>query len=302
MATFRGNFGPLLAPGIDKIMKDEWAKLPEEYSQYCVVKTSDRAFEDTHRVAGFGLARLKNEGASVTFDDPLMGPSKRAIHETYALAFQVTDEMIADDQYDIIQSFPKDMARSMQATAETLAIVPLNTGFSSTTTADGVAFFSASHPLQDPSQGEITTSTQSNLLNPAAELSVTALQDALILYENQVNERGLRIAISPDKLYIPPQLQFTAAKILQSQFDPESGENAVNPLYNRLVPCVLHRLTDTTNWFLASKDENKYTFYWRMRPKTAQTDDFNTGSAQFKSTMRCSVVVTDYRGWVGSNP
>ena len=39
-----------------------------------------------------------------------------------------------------------------------------------------------------------------------------------------------------------------------------------------------------------------------MRPKTAQTDDFNTGSAQFKSTMRCSVVVTDYRGWVGSNP
>lgn len=302
MATFRGNFGPLLAPGIDKIMKDEWAKLPEEYSQYCVVKTSDKPFEERHRVTGFGLARLKNEGAPVSYDDPLMGPSKRIIHDTYALAFQVTDEMLADDQYDIIQKFPQDLARSMAATVETLAIVPLNTGFSSTTTADGVAWFSTSHPIQDASAGEITSSTQSNLLSPAAELSVTAIQDALLLYENQVNERGLRIAISPDSLYIPTALQFQAAKILQSQFDPESGENAINPIYNRLKPVVLHRLTDTNNWFLGSKDHNELTFYWRQRPKTASTDDFNTGAAQYKSTMRTSVVVYDYRGWVGSNP
>lgn len=264
--------------------------------------TSDRAWEERHRVTGFGIARLKNEGAPISYDDPLMGPSKRVIHDTYALAFQVTDEMLADDQYDVIQSFPRELARSMQASVELAAIVPLNTGFSSTTTADGVAFFSASHPIQDASAGEITTSTQSNLLSPAAELSVTALQDALILYENQVNERGLRIAISPDTLYIPSQLQFTAAKILQSQFDPDSGENAINPIYNRLRPVVLHRLTDTTNWFLGSKENNEYCFYWRMRPKMESTDDFDTGSAKFKVTSRFSVVVYDYRGWVGSNP
>jgi len=302
MATFRGNFGELLAPGIDNLMKDSWAKHPEEYSQYATVKTSDRAFEDHHRLAGFGLARKKNEGAQVTYDDPLMGPAKRYIHDTYALAFQVTQEMMDDDQYDVIQGFPKDLAKSMRDTVETVAIVPLNSGFSSTTTADGVAFFSASHPLQDPSQGAVTTATQSNLLNPAAQLSVTSLQDALILYENMVDERGLRIAISPNKLFIPVNLQFTAAKILQSQFDPNSGENAINPVYNRLTPVVLHYLSDTNNWFLGSNEENSLTFYWRMRPKMEQTDDFETGSAKFKCTMRISAGVTDYRGWVGSNP
>lgn len=302
MATFRGNFTPLLAPGIDHLMKDAWREHPEEYSMYAKVKTSDRAFEDHYRYAGFGLARKKDEGAQVTYDDPLMGPSKRYVHDTYALAFQVTQEMMDDDQYDVIQGFPKDLARSMRHTCETVGIVPLNTGFSTTTTADGVAFFSASHPLQDPSQGSVTTSTQSNILNPAAQLSVTSLQDALILYENQVDERGLRIAISPDKLFIPPNLQFTAAKILQSQYDPESGENSINPIYNRLTPVVLRYLSDTDNWFLGSSENNELTFYWRMRPKMEQTDDFETGSAKFKCTMRISAGVTDYRGWVGSNP
>lgn len=302
MATFRGNFGPLLAPGIDKLMKDDWREHPEEYSQYAVVKTSDRAFEDHYRVSGFGLARLKNEGAQVSYDDPLMGPSKRFIHDTYALAFQVTEEMMDDDQYDIIQSFPKDLSTSMRHTVETVAIVPLNTGFSSTVTADGVSFFNSAHPLQDPSQGSVTDATQSNVLDPAAQLSVTALQDGLILYENQVNERGLRIAISPDKLFISVNKQFTAAKILQSQFDPESGENAINPLYNRLTPVVLRYLTDSDNWFLGSKENNKLFFYWRARPKMDQTDDFETGSAKFKCAMRISAGVVDYRGWVGSNP
>lgn len=302
MATFRSNLSQLLAPGLMIESLEALKSHKEEFSQYANVVSTDRAYEDHQLFAGFGLARQKDEGMQISYDDPIQGGTKRISPNTYALAWQVTQEMMEDDQYDKVRRWPKELMTSLMDTVETVAINPLNNGFTSTTTVDGATFFNTAHPLLDPSSGAVTTATQSNRLNPDAELSVTALQNILLLFENQVNERGLRRFHSPDNLWIPADLQFTAQRILQSTYEPDTGNNAINPVQGRLTPKVLHYLTDTNNWFVSSNQGNTYQFVWRKRPVMDSTDDFETKSAKFSIVARFTADVVDYRAWAGSAP
>ncbi len=298
MATIRGNFSQLLAPGLNDVMFEWLKEHPEEYSQFLKVGTSKRAYEQDQIIAGLGLAHIKPEQENITYDDPEQGGSKRYIHDTYALAFQVSSEMLDDDEYGKIRQIPKELIKSLRQTWEQLGANVLNNGFSTVTVADGLSLFNTAHPMV---KGD--GATLSNRLNPAAELSVTALQNLLLQFESMRNEANLRMRVSPDKLWIPPDLQFMAGKVLQSQFEPGTGNNDINPVQGRLEPCVLHYLTDTNNWFISSTEHNYAKFWWRRQPTMDSTDDFETGGgSKFSMTCRVSAGATDFRGWAGSAP
>lgn len=295
MPTVRGAFSQLLAPGLAELMFEWLKEHPEEYSEICTVKTSESAYEEDQIVAGLGLARLKEEGEPITYDDPIQGGSKRYVHDAYALGWQVTKEMLDDEKYGIMRQIPGELMKSCRQLWETIGAQPLNLGFTTMTTADGIALFSASHPL-------LGGGTYSNLLSPAADISVTALQDVLLLYENMVNERGLKARISPSKLFLPPDMQFKTAEILQSQFKPFTGNNEINVMQGRLTPIVLHYLTATNHWFVGSDEHNKVKFFWRKRPVVDSADDFDTKGSKHSIYFRVSVGATEWRGWVGVNP
>lgn len=295
MPTLRANFSQLLAPGFMEIILDELPQHPEEYSQFLQVSNSTRAYEQDQILAGFGQARLKNEGEQITYDDPSQGGSVRYIMDTYALAWQVTEEMMEDDQSGKMRTLPRDLIKGCRETWEQVGANVLVNGFGSIITHDGLSLFNTAHALGGGG-------TQSNRLNPDAQLSVTALQNLMILFENLTNERGLKIRVSPDKLWIPPDLQFTAAKVLQSQFDPDSANNAINPVQGRLEPCVLHFLTDTDNWHVSSSSYNKLKFFWRKQPELKSWDDNETNSSKFSIHFRIAAGATDYIGWAGSAP
>lgn len=295
MATVRGRFAQLLAPGLAELMFEWLKEHPEEYSEICDVQSSESAYEEDQIIAGLGLARKKEEGEPITYDDPIQGPSKRYVHDAYALGWQVTKEMLDDEKYGIMRQIPGELMKSCRQLWETIGAQPLNLGFSTITTADGVALFSATHPL-------LGGGTYANALSPATTLSVTALQDAILLYENMVNERGLKMRISPNKLFIPPDLQFKAAEILQSQYAPYTGNNEINVMQGRLQPIVLHYITDTNHWFVGSSEHNKVKFFWRQKPVTDSMDDFDVKGTKHSIYFRVSVGATEWRGWVGSNP
>lgn len=295
MATTRGNFAQLLARGLMDVMFEWLKEHPEEYSQFLHVETSDSAYDEDQLLAGLGLARKKNEGATLSYDDPIQGPTRRYINETFALAWQVTYEMRKDDKYGIMREIPGELMKSCRQTWENIGAQPLNLGFSSMLTADGVSAFNASHPL-------LGGGTYSNLLSPASDLSVTALQNILILYENMINERGLKMRLSPDYLWIPPELQWLAGEILQSSYKPFTGNNEVNVMQGRLEPRVLHFKTSTTSWHVSSKELNKFKFKWREKPVMDSQDDFDTKGTKHSILFRCSVGTTEWRGWAGSNP
>lgn len=296
MATTRGQFGQLLAPGLAEIMFEYLKEHPEEYSQFLKVETTDSAYDEEQAMAGLGLAKKKLEGEGITYDDPIQGGSKRYIPDTYALGWQVTMEMVQDEKYNIMRQVPSELMKSCRQTWESIGAAVLNGGFSSITTVDGVSLFNTAHPL-------LGGGSYSNRLSPDADLSVTALQDVLILYENMVNERGLKMRIEPKFLWLPAELQFIAAKILQSAYEPGTGNNDINSVQGRLTPAVLHYLTDTSNWFVSSGNEhNRLKFKWRMKPQADTVDDFETKGSKHSVIFRCTAGATDWRGWVGSAP
>ena len=293
--TNRGQFAQLLATGMQEVMF-EWLKdHPEEYSQFCEVGTTSSAYEDDQIIAGLGTARRKLEGEPITYDDPIQGPTKRYISERYALGWQVTEEMLEDEKYGIMKQIPGELISSCRQTWEQVGAQPLNLGFTTLLTADGVSLFNTAHPL-------LGGGTYSNRAATPMDVSETGLQDAALSFENMVNERGLKKRLGADKLWIPPQLQFITAKVLQSTLQPGTGNNDINTMKGRFEAAILHFLTSTTAWFVSSSEHNKVKFLWRKKPVTGAQDDFETGGTKHKISFRIAVGATDWRGWYASNP
>lgn len=294
MATTRGQFAQLLAPGLQSILFEWLEEHPEEYSQFMDVSTSENAYDEDQVIGGLGLARQKLEGDQIGYDDPIQGGTKRYLHTTFGLGWQVTMEMLQDDRYDIMQKVPPELMKSCRQLWEQQAALTLQNGYSTTTSANGVSLFNTAQPL-------LGGGTYSNRLATLSDLSVTSLQDIIIAYENTVNERGLRMMLSPDNLWIPPELQFVAEEILQSQFKPYTGNNEINPVQGRLSPSVLHFLQSNTFWAVSSNDTNYLKFKWRMKPVTESIDDFETKGTKHSIVFRISTGCTDWRGWAGGN-
>lgn len=295
MATTRGAFAQLIAPGLMDIAFERLQQFPEEYSQFMEVSTSDSAYDEEQMMAGLGLARLKPEGEGITYDDPIQGGTKRWVHDVYALGWQITMEMIRDEKYGIMKKMPGELMKSCRQRWEQLGANALNLAFTTTTSVDGVALISASHVL-------LGGGTYSNRLSPDADVSETSIQDILILYENMVNERGLKVQISPDKWWGPPELQFIISKVMQSTFQPGTGNNDINTVQGRLQPSILHFLTSTTAWFVSSSDNNDLKFKWRSKPVMDSADDFETKGTKHSIMFAASTGALDWRGWAGSTP
>lgn len=295
MATTRGQFSQLLAPGLQALLFEWLPEHPEEYSQYMNVGSDDAAYLEDQIIAGLGLARLKNEGDQITYDDPIQGGTKRYLHQTYALGWQATEEMIDDEKYDIMSKIPGELMKSCRQFWEQFSANTLIGGSSTTLTADGVSLFNTAHPM-------LGGGTQSNRLSPLTDLSVTSMQDLIVLYENMLNERGLRALISPKKLWIPPEMQFIAAEVLQSQFMPFTGTNEINPVQGRLEPAILHFLTSSTTWMVSAGDDpNNVKFFWRAKPTAEAQDDFETKGVKHSIHFRVSAGATEWRGWALGN-
>lgn len=296
MPTIRGQFGQLLAPGLYEVMFEWLKEHPEEYSQFLNVETADSAYTEDQVIAGLGLAVKKPEGTQIVYDDPIQGGSRRYIPDTYALGWVVTEEMLDDDKYSIMRKVPAELMKSHRQLWEQGGANVLNGSFSTTTTANGNALCAVSQPL-------LRGGTYSNRLNPDSDITQTAIQDSLVLFENMVNESGLRMRLNPTTVYINPNLQFVAAEVLQSQFKPYTGNNEVNAVQGRLEPVVLHYVTLINAWWVAAdKSDHHMKFIWRKKPVAQTIDDFETKGVKHSVHCRWVAGATHWNGIVGSNP
>ena len=196
-----------------------------------------------------------------------------------------------------------DFGPSIRQTVEVAAANIFNNSFTATTgtlTVDGVSLCNLSHPLL--SDERTSGGTYSNRAATDAALSETSLQELILLFEKMVNERGLLKQSIPRQLLLPADLQFTASKILDSPYEPQTGNNAVNTMQNRLMPVMNHYITSATQyWLLADKRERYNRFWWRTKPELDSQDDFNTKGAAFSVYMRFSTNVAYWHGIAGSN-
>ncbi len=294
-----GEMARALKPGVNSWFGLAYAQYPEEWSQIFDMYQSSMYFEEDVNMYGFGLAAVKPEGTAITYDTSAQSFIKRYTHAVYALGYIITREAIEDNLYmKLAQQRTNALAMSMKQTKENVCANVLNRGFSgSYTGADGLALFSASHLL---SKG----GTFSNTIATAADLSEASLEQALIDIGGFVNDAGMKISCTGQKLIIPRQLQYEAKRILGSDLQNDSANNALNALKScGMLPggvVMNHYLSDSDAWFIKTDCPDGLKLFQRRALEVENDTEFDTENMKFKSSERYSVGWTDPRGCYGS--
>jgi len=300
MAISRAQLLKELLPGLNALFGLEYARYGEEHKELYEIETSERSFEEETKLSGFSAAPVKNEGSAIAYDNAQEAWTTRYNHETIALGFAITEEAIEDNLYDSLSArYTKGLARAMAYTKQIKAAATLNNGFSAAYAGgDGVALFSASHPLVNGGVNANTPSTQ-------ADLNETSLEAAVIAIAAWTDERGLLIAAKPKKLVIPPALMFVATRLLETSLRVGTNNNDINAIKNNgSIPegyTVNHYLTDTNAWFLTTDVPNGLKMFVRTPLQNSMDGDFDTGNVRYKARERYSFGWSDPLGVFGSS-
>jgi hypothetical protein len=299
MAISRAQLLKELLPGLNALFGLQYATYDQEHKEIYETETSERSFEEETKLSGFSAAPVKNEGSAIAYDNAQEAWTARYNHETIALGFSLTEEAIEDNLYDSLSArYTKALARAMAYTKQVKAAAVLNNGFSSSYLGgDGVALFSASHPL-------ITGGTNSNIPTTPADLNETSLESAVIQISLWTDERGLLIAAKPKKLVVPSSLQFVATRLLETELRVGTADNDINAIKNNGSISegytVNHFLTDTNAWFLTTDVPNGMKHFVRSPLANSMDGDFDTGNVRYKSRERYSFGWSDPLGMFGS--
>jgi len=299
MAISRAQLLKELLPGLNALFGLEYAKYGEEHKEIFETETSERSFEEETKLSGFSAAPVKNEGSAIAYDNAQEAWTARYQHETIALGFSITEEAIEDNLYDSLSArYTKALARSMAYTKQIKAANVLNNGFNSAFPGgDGVELFSTSHPL-------VSGGVNSNEPATPADLNETSLEAAVIQISLWTDERGLLIAAKPRKLIVPPQLQFVATRLLETELRVGTADNDINALKNNgSIPggySINHYLTDTNAWFLTTDVPNGLKHFVRTPLQNSMDGDFDTGNVRYKARERYSFGFSDPLGIFGS--
>lgn len=300
MPSRESGFSNLLFPGVHEVFFNKYQQWPWEYDKFCTVETSKQAYEEDVEVAGLGVMLQKPEGTPTAYDDPFQSGRVRYTHVSYGLGFRVTHELYNDDLYGVIKKMPAALSRSALQTIEVSAANIFNNSVNSAVVGlDGVQLISTAHTDVKKTAGV----TFSNRLSTDSDLSVTSLQQMLILLENQTDDRGLNLMIKPKIVVISPNQKWMAREILQSEYKPHTADNEINALKEEgLSYMVSHFVTDTNAYYvLGDKADHYLRFFWREKLALDNDDDFDTGDAKFKAFMRFSYGFTSWRGIVGTS-
>lgn len=292
MAISRAQLLKELVPGLHALIGLGYNDYVKQHAEIFEVTTSERSFEEETKLAGFGQAVQKAEGASIQYDEGAGEVwTARYTPITWALGYTITEEAIEDNLYDALgKRYSKELGRSMAKTKEINCANVLNQGFNASFPGgDGVALM-GSHATK-------SGITNVNFAGVGTDLNEATLENAVIAVSQWVNERGMLIAAKPKKLVVPVGLQFTATRILKTENRPGSADNDVNALRNMgAIPqgfTVNNYLTDPDAWFVLTDVPDGLKLMQRVALKVTNEGDFDSGNMRFKARERYALGWTD---------
>jgi len=308
MAISRAQELKQLLPGLNALFGDEYANYDNQHEEIYTTENSERSFEEELKLSGFGAAPVKDEGASISYDTAQESFVARYTHETIAMGYAITEEAMEDNLYVSLSArYTKALARAMSYTKQVKAVAPLNNGFTNSFQGgDGVNLFTADGDGVTGGDGHPLVSGGKNSNRPAtaADLNETSLEDAVIQIGKWTDERGLKIAARPRKLIVPSDLQFTATRLLQSEYRVGTADNDINAVKsNGVIPegyAVNNYLTDTNAFFIITDVPDGMKHFVRAPMATSMDGDFDTGNVRYKARERYSFGVSDPLGIWGS--
>jgi hypothetical protein len=220
-------------------------------------------------------------------------------HVEYPVRMRIEKKLMSNDQYGVIGSYARRAGMSAESKMEIDAASLLNNAFSSTLQPgpDAVALSSASHPQSPNDSSSVLNNTGTSALTKKA---VSDTRIAMMQFED---DRGSRIGVMPDELWVPPELEDTALEIVKSVLDPTSGNNAANAQAGRWTVVPWMRLTGAKAWFMVSSAWRRELVNWYNREATqVMLVDEDTTHLTYEFKLHYSFGFDDWRWVYGHNP
>jgi hypothetical protein len=280
------NIDASLKETLDVVWGDEMkGALQWESMGFKVTSTTDKWVDD-QEYAGLGLAQLTPEGGQIPLDSVQQGFSTRYTQVKFALGFVVSEEAKMFNKYDKAIDDTGNLARSMKWTQEySAASIFINSASTSYVGGDGVALASASHPLAKGG-------TFSNTLSTPMSLSETAVETMRTNMRKLPSSNGLIRGYALKKLVVPEELWFRANRVLKSDQQNDTANNAVNVLKGMGIEIVSNSfLTSTTNWWGISDASNGLRWIWAKKPM------FRSHNVEDNYTVRANGIMLFANGW-----
>jgi hypothetical protein len=302
-ANYADLFGSAMLPALEELFRYELAQYPSLRDQLFKTVPTTQSIWQSSELHDMPMFSAMQEGQDYSFDAPPAGANKTLTPQKYGLGFSISEEAVDDGKFGFIADAIQKMAKSGRESQQIQAMAVINNGFSATTTADGVALFSASHTL--PSGGTVR-----NKLSSDSDLSDSSLKQALIDFSNQfVGDSGIIYRMQPKTLLVSSDNQFIAREILGSDKTTATGSNQapnnMNSLKDEGLQVVVSpHLTDSDAWFLlASPAETGLRIVSRkpIETKAAGADvGFANDSILYKSRYREIIGAVHHLGAFGT--
>ncbi len=246
----RGNysdlFGTSALPVLEEVFRSNLEQHPSRRQELFKVVATDRDIWQSTELHDMPLMSQISEGQDYNFQRPKQGASKTLTPVKYGLGFSISEEAVDDGKFDYIADAIAKMAKSARESQEIDAMNIFNNGFTTETTADGVAVFSTAHTL--PSGN----SALRNKLTTDADLSVTSLEQMLLDFETQqIGDSGIINMVMPRKLLVHPTYKRLAKELIGSDLKADTADNNMNSFKEEGLRVVSSpHLTDTDAWFM----------------------------------------------------
>jgi len=291
---------------IYKIFFDDYQMEPSLHDKIAKVTTLPRGRYYTEaELSGLGALREIKEGNPITYDKPEEGNEKKVEPTKFGLGFQVTEENMKDDLHQNFKKMPSMLAKSAAYKKETEFWDLFNNGFATHTAWDDLYIF-----YYDATTHRTTlksNDTQDNRPSTDVALSETPLQAAFEYFDGLYNADGLPISSTNRRvLIVPTELRWTAKSLWKSEGPEQSADrniNTINPenMEEDWRPLVVRHLTSSTAWFLLDLGLQDMRFMKKDPIRMESADDFATGNALFKVTMRFTCACFNPIGGYGTS-
>jgi hypothetical protein len=302
MVMSTGAFSEDLWPGIMGWFGDSYEDYEPLWEKIVDKHDSDKQFEKFQGITNYGLAGVKDQGAGIPYRDKFQGFPREIVNIFYGIGSTITYEMMRFDMYDKFKSIPQQLAQSVRRTEETVVFNLLNNGFSTATsptlTADGKSLLNSAHLLV-----AANNVTQKNTPSTASDLSQSSLEQMYIDIGRFVDDQNLPIVVRAQKLIVPIESQHLARKIMQTEYEVDSGNNTINPVATARMPLDLvisPWLTDTDAWFTKTSEADGLVFTDVDQVMLDRDNEFDTKNLKFSAMRGFGVGAVNYLGYYGS--
>ena len=298
MTFLSENWAEILEPGLRSIFDVSTGELAAQSKIPVLfnVAGSDKAEETDLGVGSFGnFTEYKD---TIEYDDVEKGFKTTYTHVEFARGFIVPRKLVADDQYNVINSMPRKLGVAAMRKREKDGASVFVNAFSSAVVGGDAVELCGAHPLSPTN-----ATTQSNVGTTA--LSYDAVVATRKLMRSYTDDQGELIPIVPNTLLVPPELEDTAWTIVNSMNKPGTANNDGNFVRSGGLDVVVwDYLTNAKDWFMIDSTlAGMYLNWFNREPLSFAADptsDYNL-KAKFRGYMRYSYGWSDWRFVYGHN-